>query len=130
MHLQEKILAIVSDPHLSDDAWYDDRQDAVVDLLQAMASQQSIDVLWSLVEQQSNPKVRLRLLEAIPEIPAPELFNEVLTQARNFSSEEQIVVMDGVRFWNLDEEQRKTLRTFSETLKGKSELIDKVIDSM
>jgi hypothetical protein len=129
MSTLDELLSIVTDPMISSDGWGDYYLEVAIELAQKLSQsgelQECLQHLASLDEE-----AKVRLIQVITNFPSPQLFEPLLGLLAEADGELAEVLIDGLRMWSLDREQRQQLLLVAEKFRGRSKLLDLVIDDL
>ncbi len=116
--LRDRLMALVQDESLGPDAWGDVFLVDAITLAEALRDSGEADAApaLDLLTGQS----RLRLLQVLACVP----------DARRFAALLARLVIDGLREWSLPDHERAALRAAAQAHRGRSKLLDLVIDSI
>lgn len=122
-------MALTKDSTLSEDAWGDHYLDKAIELAEPVFERGHEDILFKeALDSSGQPK--LRLLEVLLEFDRPESFSKYLSLLNKADIETAQLIIDNLRFWSLDADQKMLLLKASEPYKGKSKLLDMVIGAI
>ena len=129
MNELDRLLSLIQDPRIDDDAWSDVYIEKALELSKQLRDSGQLNKCLEKATS-LDEKAAIRLFEVITEYPAPEMFSqffEILTEAHGELAE---VLIDGLRSWPLDYDQRKQLLLTAERFRGKSKVFDVIIDNL
>jgi hypothetical protein len=125
----DDLLSIVTDPMISPDGWGDYYLEVAIELAQKLSQsgeiQECVKHLPSLDEE-----AHFRLIQVIINFPSSQLFEPLLGLLVEADGELAEVLIDGLRTWSLDRQQRQQLLLVAEKFRGQSKLLDLVIDEL
>ena len=126
MTTKQKLLQLVQDTTIDFNAW----GDHFVEEGDALAEQLSVKEYKECLTQNNELSNHAfsRLLGCLLEIENHTFFENYLQIAQHADYEIQETIIDGLRCWNLDKKQKRNLKEFAISLKGKSGLLGKIID--
>lgn len=125
---REKLLALVQDESIGPDAWGDVFLTDAIALAEALRDSGEPDAAAALDYLSGQP--RLRLLQTLASVPDPRMLTQLLARVGELDGEEAEVLIDGLRDWSLDDAQRAQLRDAARAHRGRSRLLDLVIDAI
>lgn len=123
---REKLLALVQDESIGPDAWGDVFLGDAVALAEQLRDSGDPDAAAALDYLTGQP--RLRLLQALASVPDPRLLGGLLARLADLDGEEAEVLIDNLRDWSLGPDDRAALRAAAQPHRGRSKLLDAVID--
>lgn len=126
---RERLLALVQDEALGPDAWGDVFLFDAIGLAEALRDEAGApDAAAALDELTGQP--RLRLLQVLASVPDARRFGALLARLSHLGDDEAEVVIDGLRGWSLPDDEREALRAAAQAHRGRSRLLDLVIDAI
>jgi hypothetical protein len=126
MSARERLLALVQDETVDDNQWSDDLVLTAIELVERLQDSGEPDATSALDYLDGKP--RRRLLEAILSVDTPALADALLARLDGADADEAELLIDHLRSWSLTDEQRARLRAAAAPRKGRSKLLDAVID--
>lgn len=128
MSTRERLLALVQDETIDDNQWSDDSLVTAIELVAALQDSGEPDATTAL--DYLDGRARLRLLHAILGVDTPGLVDPMLARLPGADADEAELLIDGLRTWSLTDEQRARLRTAAAGRKGRSTVLDRVIETI
>lgn len=124
----KKLKKVLTDPTMSIDRWYDCDSDFAVTLFKKLFDKGKSNECFDLLKE-LNVESQIRFFEAITEVEEHNLlpkYFEILNSTEDINIAESII--DGLRCWDLKEQDKKQLKTHQLKFKGKSKLLDVIIN--
>ncbi|AFZ23900.1 hypothetical protein Cylst_1622 [Cylindrospermum stagnale PCC 7417] len=125
----DDLLSIVTDPMISPDGWGDYYLEVVIELAHKLSQSGEIQECLQhlpLLDEEAH----VRLIQVITNFPSSQLFEPLLGLLVEADGELAEVLIDGLRTWSLDREQRQQLLLVAEKFRGQSKLLDMVINEL
>lgn len=125
----DDLLSIVTDPMISPDGWGDYYLEVAIELAQKLSQSGEIQECLQHLPL-FGEEAQVRLIQVITNFPSSQLFEPLLSLLVEADRELAEVLIDGLRTWSLDREQRQQLLLVAEKFRGQSKLLDIVIDEL
>ncbi|MTJ10964.1 MULTISPECIES: hypothetical protein [unclassified Anabaena] len=125
----DDLLSIVTDPMISPDGWGDYYLEVAIELAQKLSQSGEIQECLQhlpLLDQEA----QIRLIQVITNFPSSQLFEPLLGLLVEADGELAEVLIDGLRTWSLNQEQKQQLLLISKKFRGQSKLLDMVINEL
>lgn len=125
----DRLRQLVRDPQIGIDAWSDCYLAEATQLMCRLVDAGEAAACFQLLDELSREQ-RVRFFEAITGVEDPALAPRLLTILRDCEPELAESLVDGLRSWALTTEERAQLRLHAQRLRGRSPVLDKIIDSI
>ncbi|HLP92148.1 MAG TPA: hypothetical protein VK184_26605 [Nostocaceae cyanobacterium] len=125
----DPLISIVTDTTIKPDAWGDHYLEVAIDIADKLSQAGELQkYFYSLPSLDAEAKVRL--IQVIINFPSSQLFELLFGLLVETEGELAEVLIDGLRTWPLDQEQKQLLLLNTENFRGQSKLLDIVIDEI
>ncbi|MCH8294307.1 hypothetical protein IH992_24765 [Candidatus Poribacteria bacterium] len=121
----DELLSIIKDRTIGIDAWSDYYLDEAIDLAEKLCKSGDLEKCLqetSLLDEEA----KIRLFEVILDISSPEMVPKLLQILTEADGELVEVLIDGLRSWPLEIDQRKQLLFTAGKVRGQSTLLGSV----
>jgi hypothetical protein len=129
MTATHEFLSMIEDQTIGLDAWEDYYLDEAIELAEKLRESGDLEKCLQAASSFSED-AKIRLFHVLLDVPLPEIFPNLLQILSKAHGELAEVLIDGLRFWPLEIDQRKQLILIAEKFSGQSKLLDRIINDL
>lgn len=128
-NLINQIQSMIQDPEMGDDAWADYYLRVAIDSLEQTSKVENVTPILDVLHSMQGT-ARQRLLQVVTGARVPAHAKALISYLTTATTEEAEVILGELRTWELDKVERHALKTTSNLFRGRTNLLDRVINDI
>jgi hypothetical protein len=125
----ERLKKLLKNKQIGIDAWYDSYLEDATRLMRELVDAGQTNACLGLLKELTNDE-QVRFFEAFTNIQDLSLVPQLFEILGNSTMDIAEPIIDGLRGWELSEDERRQLHGYAEPFYGRSPVLDKIIDSI